>query len=213
MSIQMVAVASALVFFASSTLAAERVGKTVEAQETVSGEGAVGKRVIARADPIYRNERLRSNLTGLGQFELGDGSKLVLGRNASLDTRSICHRWRRHRQERNTSIALRISPLHERCQRQKGISDQHAAGHDRCPWNGIRSDRAKRQDLSAFVAEKRALDACPPLMRFFRKQQEVGFSIPYCQIKCCSPHANRSLRGKDPIGAFIACAGDELCGP
>jgi len=27
---------------------------------------------------------LRSNLTGLGQFELGDGSKLVLGRNASL---------------------------------------------------------------------------------------------------------------------------------
>ena len=85
MSIQMVAVASALVLFASSTLAAERVGKTVEAQETVSGEGAVGKRVIARADPIYRNERLRSNLTGLGQFELGDGSKLVLGRNASLD--------------------------------------------------------------------------------------------------------------------------------
>jgi hypothetical protein len=84
MSIQMVAVASALVLFASSTLAAERVGKTVEAQETVSGESAVGKRVIARADPIYRNERLRSNLTGLGQFELGDGSKLVLGRNASL---------------------------------------------------------------------------------------------------------------------------------
>jgi len=84
MSIRMIAVASALGLFASSALAAERVGRTVEAQDTVSGEGAVGKRVIARADPIYRDERLRSNVTGMGQFELGDGSKLVLGRNASL---------------------------------------------------------------------------------------------------------------------------------
>jgi hypothetical protein len=84
MLVHMIAVASAFVLFASSAFAAERVGRTVEAQDTVSGEGAVGKRVIARADPIYRNERLRSNITGLGQFELGDGSKLVLGRNASL---------------------------------------------------------------------------------------------------------------------------------
>src|SRR5262245_30197711 len=84
MSIKVAVVASALAFFASSALAAERVGRTIEAQDTVSGEGAVGKRVIARADPIYRDERLRSNITGLGQFELGDGSKLVLGRNASL---------------------------------------------------------------------------------------------------------------------------------
>ena len=84
MLIQAIAVVSALVLSAGSALAAEKVGRTVEAQETVSGEGAVGKRIIARADPIYRDERLRSNLTGLGQFELGDGSKLVLGRNASL---------------------------------------------------------------------------------------------------------------------------------
>jgi hypothetical protein len=84
MSVQAIAIASAFVLSAGSALSAERVGRTIEAQETVSGEGAVGKRVIARADPIYRDERLRSNLTGLGQFELGDGSKLVLGRNASL---------------------------------------------------------------------------------------------------------------------------------
>jgi len=84
MSIRMIAVASALALFATNALSAERVGRTIEAQDTVSGEGAVGKRVIARADPIYRDERLRSNVTGLGQFELGDGSKLVLGRNASL---------------------------------------------------------------------------------------------------------------------------------
>jgi hypothetical protein len=76
--------ASVLALMAGNALAAERVGSTVEARSTVSGEGAVGNRVIATADPIYRDERLRSNLTGMGQFMLGDGTKLVLGRNASL---------------------------------------------------------------------------------------------------------------------------------
>ena len=85
MMVRAVAIASVLaVLGGGGAYGAERVGSTIEAQSTVSGEGAVGKRVIARADPIYRNERLRSNLTGLGQFELGDGTKLVLGRNASL---------------------------------------------------------------------------------------------------------------------------------
>jgi hypothetical protein len=84
MLMRTVAIVSFFALFAGNGLAAEQVGSTVEAQATVSGEGAVGKRVIARADPIYRDERLRSNLTGLGQFQLGDGTKLVLGRNASL---------------------------------------------------------------------------------------------------------------------------------
>jgi hypothetical protein len=73
-----------LALSAHGVWAAERVGSTIAAESTVSGEGAVGKRVIARADPIYRDERLRANLTGLGEFQLGDGTKLVLGRNASL---------------------------------------------------------------------------------------------------------------------------------
>src|SRR4051794_32620733 len=80
-------IAATAIFFtllAGRVLAAERVGSTIAAQSTVSGEGAVGKRIVATADPIYRDERLRANLTGLGQFELGDGTKLVLGRNASL---------------------------------------------------------------------------------------------------------------------------------
>ena len=84
MSVRIVAIGTFLALFAGNVLSAERVGSTIEAESTVSGEGAVGKRVIARADPIYRDERLRSNLTGLGQFQLGDGTKLVLGRNASL---------------------------------------------------------------------------------------------------------------------------------
>ena len=73
-----------LAILAGGALAAERVGSTIAAQSTVSGEGAVGKRIIATADPIYRDERLRANLTGMGEFQLGDGTKLVLGRNASL---------------------------------------------------------------------------------------------------------------------------------
>ena len=84
MMVRAVANASVLaVLGGSGAFGAERFGSTIGAS-TVSGEGAVGKRVIARAGPIYRNERLRSNLTGLGPFELGDGTKLVLGRSASL---------------------------------------------------------------------------------------------------------------------------------
>src|SRR5262245_6446070 len=84
MSIRVITAAISLALLSSAGLAAERVGSTVAVDSTVSGEGAVGKRVIAKADPIYRDERLQSNLTGQGQFELGDGTKLVLGRNASL---------------------------------------------------------------------------------------------------------------------------------
>jgi hypothetical protein len=60
-----VAAASFVALLTGSVLAAERV-------------------VIARADPIYRDERLPSNLTGMGQFQLGDGTKVVLSRDASL---------------------------------------------------------------------------------------------------------------------------------
>ena len=68
----------------SSAWSVEQVGSTVSVDLTVRGQGAVGDRVIATADPIYQDERLRSNATGLGQFQLGDGTKLVLGRNASI---------------------------------------------------------------------------------------------------------------------------------
>src|SRR4051812_11269252 len=84
MSVRTITIAMALALLSSAGLAAERVGSTVSADATVSGEGAVGKRIIARADPIYRDGRLRSNPTGRGQFQLGDGTKLVLGKNASI---------------------------------------------------------------------------------------------------------------------------------
>jgi hypothetical protein len=81
---RVVATASFAALLMGSVLAAERVGSMNKAQGTVSGERAVGKRVIARADPINRDERLPSNLTGMGQFQLGDGTKVVLSRDASL---------------------------------------------------------------------------------------------------------------------------------
>ena len=84
MTTKTITLVTALVLLSSTAMSAERVGSTVSADATVSGEGAVGKRIIARADPIYQDERLRSNLTGQGQFQLGDGTKLVLGKNASL---------------------------------------------------------------------------------------------------------------------------------
>jgi hypothetical protein len=84
MTTKTITLVTALVLLSSAAMAAERVGSTVSADATVSGEGAVGKRIIARADPIYQDQRLRSNLTGQGQFQLGDGTKLVLGKNASL---------------------------------------------------------------------------------------------------------------------------------
>jgi hypothetical protein len=76
--------ASLLMLAAGNAFGVERVGSTVSAQDTIEGQGAVGDRQIATADPIYRDEKLRANETGLGQFELGDGTKLVLGRNAQI---------------------------------------------------------------------------------------------------------------------------------
>jgi hypothetical protein len=53
-------------------------------KSTVSGEGAVGQTGYLQGRSDLSDERLRSNLTGLSQFQLGDGTKLVLGRNVSL---------------------------------------------------------------------------------------------------------------------------------
>src|SRR4051794_1555802 len=82
--VRVITMTSLLALGAGSALAAEQVGSTVSAQDTIQGQGAVGDRTIATADPIYRDEKLRANQTGLGQFELGDGTKLVLGRNAQI---------------------------------------------------------------------------------------------------------------------------------
>jgi hypothetical protein len=69
-----------LVVYATSGLAAEQVGKAVKINTAVVGsEGA--KSV---GDAVYRDERVRANATGLGQFQFEDGTKLAIGPNASV---------------------------------------------------------------------------------------------------------------------------------
>jgi hypothetical protein len=63
-----------------SQSAAEAVGKTVSVRTAVTGDGGV----LKRADPVNRNERISTNMTGLGQFEFGDGTKLAVGPNSSI---------------------------------------------------------------------------------------------------------------------------------
>ena len=63
-----------------SPVHAEKVGKAVLVRTTVVG--ANGN--IAPRDPVSRDELIRTNATGLGQFQFDDGSKLALGPNASI---------------------------------------------------------------------------------------------------------------------------------
>jgi hypothetical protein len=70
----------ALMHISSISQAAEKVGNAVKINVTVTG--ASGS--MRTGDPVHRNERVRANATGLGQFEFGDGTKLAVGPNASV---------------------------------------------------------------------------------------------------------------------------------
>jgi hypothetical protein len=65
---------------AAGQVFAETVGKAVSIQTTVSG----ARGALKTADPISRDERIRSNRSGLGQFEFVDGTKLVVGPNSNV---------------------------------------------------------------------------------------------------------------------------------
>lgn len=60
--------------------AAAPIGKTVGASTTVSASG----RTLSTASPLFLNDVLKSNSTGLGQFIFDDGTKLAMGPSASL---------------------------------------------------------------------------------------------------------------------------------
>jgi hypothetical protein len=63
-----------------STATAQEVGKAVAIGDTVTG--AQGK--LAVASPVHRDERIRTNASGLGQFRFTDGAKLAIGPNATV---------------------------------------------------------------------------------------------------------------------------------
>jgi hypothetical protein len=67
-------------FAASTHPLAEVVGKTVSTKTTVTGE----KGTLKRADPVSRNERIRTDASGLGHFQFSDGAKLAVGPNSSI---------------------------------------------------------------------------------------------------------------------------------
>lgn len=60
--------------------AAERVGEAVLVKTTVTGDGGT----LAARSPVYRDERIRTSNTGLGEFVFRDGTKFAVGGNSSV---------------------------------------------------------------------------------------------------------------------------------
>jgi hypothetical protein len=71
---------AALIDLSSIAYAGEKVGEARKIDVTVTGAaGSLGK-----GDAVHRDERIRANASGLGQFEFEDGTKLAVGPNASV---------------------------------------------------------------------------------------------------------------------------------
>lgn len=58
----------------------EKVGEAVKIDTLVSGQGGA----LGTGDAIHRDERIRTNPTGIGTFRLEDGTKLAVGANSSI---------------------------------------------------------------------------------------------------------------------------------
>ena len=66
--------------FLATSAVAEQVGKAVSVRTIVTGANGEFK----RSDPVSRDERIKTNNTGLGQFQFIDGTKLAVGPNSSI---------------------------------------------------------------------------------------------------------------------------------
>ncbi|WVT75071.1 FecR domain-containing protein [Sinorhizobium chiapasense] len=64
----------------SPTIAAEPVGQAVQIRTAVSG----ARGPIAVRDPVYKDERISTSKSGLGQFVFQDGTKLAVGWGSSV---------------------------------------------------------------------------------------------------------------------------------
>jgi len=64
----------------SPTIAAEPVGQAVQIRTAVSG----ARGPIAVKDPVYKDERISTSKSGLGQFVFQDGTKLAVGWGSSV---------------------------------------------------------------------------------------------------------------------------------
>ena len=75
--------------------AASPIGTTVNTSTTVSAGG----RTLQKSSPIFFNDLLRSNATGLGQFVFDDGSKLAMGPSASIKIDQSIYKGKRSLQQ------------------------------------------------------------------------------------------------------------------
>ena len=66
--------AIALTVISSNGHAAEKVGQAIKINVTVTGDSGS----MNTGDAVHRNERVRANASGLGQFEFDDGTKLAV---------------------------------------------------------------------------------------------------------------------------------------
>jgi hypothetical protein len=67
-------------FAGTPVAAAPPIGTTVQVSTTVSASG----RTLQKSSPLFFNDVLRSNATGVGQFVFEDGSKLAMGPSATV---------------------------------------------------------------------------------------------------------------------------------
>ena len=81
-AITTILIALVLITGAGSAEAGPAIGKTLKADQRLTGSS--GNRRLQTNAPIYSRETLRTNATGIGQFELSDQTRLALGNNARL---------------------------------------------------------------------------------------------------------------------------------
>jgi hypothetical protein len=83
------------IFAISAAQAASPIGTAVNTSTTVSAGG----RTLQKSSPIFFNDLLRSNATGLGQFVFDDGSKLAMGPLASIKIDQSIYKGKRSLQQ------------------------------------------------------------------------------------------------------------------
>jgi len=66
--------------FALPAQSAVKVGEAVRISTSVTGQGGA----LASGDAIHRDERIRSNASGVGAFLFEDGTKLAVGPNSNV---------------------------------------------------------------------------------------------------------------------------------
>lgn len=70
----------AVAALAAPAQAADKVGEAVRISTRVTGQGGA----LATGDAIHRDERIRSNASGVGAFVFEDGTKLAVGPNSNV---------------------------------------------------------------------------------------------------------------------------------